>query len=206
MPLTPEMMQSFSSQYDVVGHLTEELRKKQEKYSGLNHYIGWHPGYFYKMLMNELPSELSAMIAKDDFFDTSFVPRLGELDGVLPVMFSDSPALVSPEGGEELCFLTVAFCKEMFPVIEHNANAVIELAEVLDKAGEDIWFNVPAKVSPDDSSKRRAVLDTLCELARQKPKKFNAQVKANLHKSGFDEGAFSNNDIQDFLNAIIADA
>lgn len=206
MPLTPEMMQSFSKQYDVAGRLTEELRRKQEKYSGLNHYIGWHPGYFYKMLMNELPSELSAMIAKDDFFDTSFVPRLGELDGVLPVMASESPALVSPEGGEELCFLTVDFCKEMFPIIEHNANAVIELAEVLTKEGEDVWFSVPAKVSPDDASKRRAVLDTLSQLARQKPNKFNTQVKDNLHKSGFDETLLSNKDIQEFLKTIITDA
>jgi hypothetical protein len=205
MTVTTEMMQDFATQYDVLGRLTEELTKRQDSHPDIPRYVGWHPAYFYKKLMEELPREATVLIEKDDFFDGSFIKELGKLNGALWVMESDYPALVNIENGEHLSILTVDFCKEMFHKIENNANAVRELADLLKKHGHELWFSTPDKVAPTKDSKLQALAEALFNLTQEKPKKFKTQVKAKLYTLGFDESALSNKEIDALLGSLLFD-
>jgi hypothetical protein len=205
MTVTAEVMQDFVLRYDVLAHLTEELLKRQDAQPFVRRYIGWHPGYFYEKLMKDLPKELTVPLEKDDFFDTSFIKELGKLDGALSVLESKNPALIQTERGEHLSILTVDFCKAMFHKIEGNANAVRELAGILEENGQKVWFTVPDKATPTVDSKQQALLETLFDLAQEKPKRFKTQVKRKLYTLGFDETTLSNGEIDLLLASIVFD-
>lgn len=202
MTVTPEIMKNLAGNYDIAGRLTEELIKQQEKRPQLDRFVGWHPGYFRNIVLDEVTPPMRKLLTTDTL-DSSFVKELEHVDGVLFAMEPDCPALVETLESSRLCVLTIDFCHKMFHKIENNANALWELADLLHKNGEGVWFNVPAPVVPDVEAKRKAILVTLQQLAQAKPKKFPGMVQDNLHALGFDKGQFSTKEIKALFEDII---
>lgn len=205
MPVTPEIMQTVVQSYDLVGRLTEELCKKQEEHPSIPRFVGWHPGYFFRYtVLDEVNSGIQKLIQPGPL-DSSFVKEMENVDGVLYLHEPEYPALVQTLESGPLCVLTVDFCHKVFHKIEHNANSLRELAHLLEKNDQDVWFNVPVPVTPDMQDKRQAILETLRILAAQKPKKFLSSAKSSLHALGYDNSQFGDKEIKDIFEDILSD-
>lgn len=203
MPITAEIMKELVEEHNVVGHLTQELVQLQGKYPGENRLIAWHPGYFLDAFIKTLPAEKRAIVAKDDFWDYSFVKQLGEVEDIIYLDPTDYPALFFRYEQNHLAPFTVDFFQEFFHKVELNVNALQELASILTKNGKPVWFTVPFSIAPDEEAKRRAILEILRELALEKPKKFPMRVQGKLYELGYDKAQFGKDEIMSLFEDIL---
>ena len=170
--------------FPVAEVLAENLRIRMTP--GDTRIPAWHPGYFRDTLEKELPEEYQYLVKKSDFWDFSFVEELQNSPDMLTVDPTHYPALLKSFGNERLFVVPVSLFRSVTATTALNANALRELADILVKAGHEVWFPVPDLVAPDDIAKRNALREALLEMARRKPKVFTESAITALHVAGYD--------------------
>lgn len=185
--------------------LTDGLMSLHEQHPEVKKFIGWSMSWFVQDLVKILPDD-KKQLALSNIWDYSFYDALKSTPGIMVFSRKDCPALVEFMNSTSSCIVSVDYCRLMFHKIEGNVNAMRELAELLTRNNETVWFAVPAKVQADDEVKNRAIISAMATVARQNPRKFPAMVKEILHEMGYDVSSVKPKEIDALFEKLVAEA
>lgn len=200
-----ERMKLLVEEQGLIDILTDSLMSLHEKYPETEKFIGWHMSWFVQDLVKILPDD-KKHLAVSNVWDYSFYDALKSTPGIMIFSKKDYPALVECMNNSSACIVSVDYCRLMFHMIEGNANALRELAELLTLNNEPVWFAVPAKIQADDEVKNRAIISAMAVVARQNPRKFPSLVKELLHEMGYDVSSLKNKEIDALFEKLVSEA
>jgi len=195
-------MRALVDQYGMIDFLTHRLTELQEKNPDLTKLVGFSPYDFKQELVEMLPSDGKKLLAATPW-DYAFYHELGNVPDLFFVFSSRYPALIQGHKSHSQVVLSLEFLHLQFPLIQDNANAVLELTELLKTKGELPWFAVPPVPSPDDEAWKQAIMKSLGAMVQMHPRKFPEIVKNSIHELGYDNKGIKTKDVMAVLKEIL---
>lgn len=196
-------MRALIDQYGMIDFLTQHLTELQEKNPDLTKLAAISPYELKDELLSILPAE-GRRIIEGTPWNYTFYHELPHAPDVFCVYSRRYPALVQGHKSHSQVVLSLEFLHLQFPLIQDNANAVLELTELLKTKGELPWFSVPPVPSLDDEAWKKAIMKSLGAMVQMHPRKFPEIVRNNIHELGYDNTGVKNKDVMGILNDILS--